>query len=78
MCSVSSPVYPGAAFLKMLRALRQVMAILSREPILTTDTGQFRPRLQLRPYQDVANEISNPISGQENFTARVKILGTRE
>jgi hypothetical protein len=61
----------------MLRALREVMAILSRTPLLT-DTGHFKPRLQPRSYQDIQNELSNTLSNQPNYQARVKILSQEE
>jgi len=66
-------VTPGPSFIRMLTLLRQVMAILNREPIMV-DTGQYRPRLQNRTYQDMENEISNFLSNQGNYQARVKIL----
>jgi hypothetical protein len=57
----------------MLKALREVMAILSREPILV-DTGQFQPKYQLRSYQDQENLVANEVSQLRNYTAKVKLL----
>jgi hypothetical protein len=66
-------VHPGPSFVRMLTSLRQTMAVLSREPILV-DTGQYRPRLQNRTYQDMENQIARDLTNAPNFTARVKLL----
>jgi hypothetical protein len=69
----SSMVARASAFLRMLRSLREVMEILSKEPILV-DTGQYAPVLRPRLYADVENQIANEIAQLANFTARVKLL----
>jgi hypothetical protein len=69
-------VYPGEAFVRLLRALRGAMAILAAEPVLV-DTGQYKEKYQLQTYQDAENEIGNFLSsGLQNFEAKVKILTT--
>jgi hypothetical protein len=70
-------VYPGPAFIRLLRALRSVLGILAAEPVLV-DTGQYRPRLQPRLYSDVEGEISNYLANQENYHAKVKIVSSGE
>ncbi len=65
-------VTPGPSFIRMLRSLRQTMAILAREPILV-DTGQYRPRLQPRLYSDMEGEIARDLTNAPNFQAKVKI-----
>ena len=67
-------VYPGEAFIRLLRALRSAIQILASEPVLV-DTGQYRDKYQLQTYADVENEIGNFLSsGLGNFEAKVKIL----
>ncbi len=66
-------VTPGPSFLRMLRALRGVLAILAREPVLVA-TGQYQPKYQLRTYQDQENLVSNELSQLPNYTAKVKLL----
>jgi hypothetical protein len=66
-------VHPGPAFLRMLRALRETMAILAKEPILV-DTGQYQPVYRQRTYPDMSAQIANELSQQENYMARVKTL----
>jgi hypothetical protein len=69
-------VYPGPAFIRLLRDLRGVLTILALEPVLV-DTGQYREKYQLQTYQDAENEIGNFLSsGLANFEAKVKILTT--
>ncbi len=70
-------VYPGPAFVRLLRALRSVLGILAAEPVMV-DTGQYRPRLQPRLYSDVEGEIANVLVNQENYAARVKIVNSGE
>jgi hypothetical protein len=62
-----------AAFVRMLRSLREAMAILARDVILV-DTGQFQPKYQLRTYQDQDNLVSNTLSQLPNFHAKVRLL----
>jgi hypothetical protein len=65
---------PGAAFLTMLRTLRETMAILAKDPILV-DTGQYQPKYQLRSYQDQENLVANELSSQlPNYHAKVRLL----
>jgi hypothetical protein len=66
-------ITPGPAFIRMLRLLRQTMAVLAKEPVLT-DTGLYQPVYRQRTYADMAGEIANSLSQQENYTARVKTL----
>lgn len=66
-------VHPGPAFIRMLRALRETMAILAKEPILV-DTGQYKPVYRQRTYTDMTAQIANELSQQQNYTARVKTL----
>jgi hypothetical protein len=66
-------ITPGPAFIRMLQLLRQTMDILAKEPVLT-DTGLYQPVYRQRTYADMAGEIANSLSQQENFTARVKTL----
>jgi hypothetical protein len=75
--SESRIVYPGPAFVRLLRALRSVLGILAAEPVMV-DTGQYRPRLQPRLYSDVEGEISNYLANQENYHAKVKIVSSGE
>lgn len=56
-----------------LAALRTVAATLAQAPILV-ETGQYRPRLQNRTYSDMEGEISNYLTNQDNYRARVKLL----
>jgi hypothetical protein len=64
---------PGPSFLKMLKSLRAVMAILSREPVMV-DTGQYRPRLQQRTFADQLGEIQNQLTNLKNYQAKAKTL----
>jgi hypothetical protein len=73
----SHMVYPGPSFLQFLTALRQVMAILAKEPILV-DTGQYRPKLQPRLYSDVEAEIARDLTNAPNYIAKVKIVESGE
>ena len=66
-------VYPGPAFIRMLRSLRETMAILAAEPVMV-DTGQYQPVYRQRTYQDMENEIANSLSQLPNYHARVKLL----
>jgi hypothetical protein len=67
-------VYPGPAFIRLLRALRSVLAILAAEPVMV-DTGQYQPRYALRTHADMENEIGNVLSSNlRNFEAKVKLL----
>jgi hypothetical protein len=66
-------VTPGPSFLRMLRALRGVLAILAREPVLVA-TGQYQPKYQLRTYQDQENLVANELSQLPNYTAKVRLL----
>jgi hypothetical protein len=69
-------VYPGEAFVRLLKALRSVLTILAAEPVLV-DTGQYREKYQLQTYADAENEIGNFLSsGLGNYEAKVKILTT--
>jgi hypothetical protein len=69
----SRMVYPGPAFLRMLRALRGVIEILAREPVLVA-TGQYQPKYQLRTYQDQENLVANTLSQLPNYHAKVRLL----
>jgi hypothetical protein len=62
-----------AAFVRMLKSLREAMAILATDPILV-DTGQFQPKYQLRTYQDQENIVSNELNQLSNYTAKVRLL----
>jgi hypothetical protein len=67
-------VTPGEAFVRMLRALRTVLSILSKEP-LTTDTGVYKSRMQQRLYSDVEGEIANELSATlRNYQAKVRLV----
>ncbi len=66
-------VTPGPSFLRMLRSLRGVLAILAREPVLVS-TGQYQPRFQLRTYQDQENMVANELSQLPNYHAKVRLL----
>jgi hypothetical protein len=70
-------ITPGQAFIRMLKALRGVMAILAREPILV-DTGQYTAKYQIRTYADVENQLANELSQLPNFYARVRFVSTGE
>jgi hypothetical protein len=62
------------AFVRMLTAIRETLAVLAKDPILV-DTGQFQPKYQLRSYADQENLVANSLSSQlPNYTARVKLL----
>jgi hypothetical protein len=62
------------AFVRMHTAIRETLAVLSKDPILV-DTGQFQPKYQLRSYADQENMVSNFLSNQlPNYTAKVKLL----
>jgi len=62
-----------AAFVRMLKSLRETLAILARDPILVA-TGQFQPKYQLRIYKDQKNLVANEVSQLPNYTAKVRIL----
>jgi hypothetical protein len=62
----------ASAFLRMLRRFRQVMAILSRQPILV-DTGERAQQFSPRSFADAAAALANSLTRMENYTARVKI-----
>jgi hypothetical protein len=62
-----------AAFVRMLKSLRETLAILARDPILV-DTGQFQPKYQLRTYQDQENLVANEVSQLPNYTAKIRLL----
>jgi hypothetical protein len=62
-----------AAFVRMLKALRETLAVLATDPILV-DTGQYQPKYQLRTYQDQENLVANKLSLLPNFHAKVRIL----
>jgi hypothetical protein len=64
---------PGPSFITMLKSLRETMEILSKEPVLV-DTGQYRPVYRQRTYTDMAAQIANDLSQQDNYIARVKTL----
>jgi len=61
------------AFVRMLKAIRETMAILAKDPILV-DTGQFQPKYQLRTYSDQENLVANDLSQLPNYTAKVRLL----
>ena len=69
--------YSVTAFVRMLRSCREVMEILAREPVMV-DTGQYRMKVQPRPYSDMTNEIANSLSQLPNYTARVRFLSSGE
>jgi len=60
-------------FVRMLKAIRETMAVLATDPILV-DTGQFQPKYQLRSYADQENQVANELSQLPNYTAKVRIL----
>jgi hypothetical protein len=62
---------PGEAFVRMLRSLRQVMQILSNEPLLT-ETGVYQPRLQQRTFADLQGEIENALVTLPPYHCRVR------
>jgi hypothetical protein len=62
-----------AAFVRMLKSIREAMAILARDPILV-DTGQFQPKYQLRTYADQENLVANELSQLPNYHAKVRLL----
>jgi hypothetical protein len=74
---VSRVTTPGPSFIAMLKSLRHTMALLAKEPILV-DTGQYQPVFRQRTYTDMAAQIANELSQQENYTARVKTLTGEE
>lgn len=58
-----------------LQALRHILHILAREPIMDS-SGQTEPIYDKpRTYADVENEIASTLANLPKFTARVKILG---
>jgi hypothetical protein len=73
----SRMVTPGPSFLRMLTVLREVMAILSKDPVLI-DTGKYQPKYQMRLYSDMAGEVSNYLANQANYCAKVKIVNSGE
>jgi len=62
-----------AAFTRLLRAIRETLAVLAQDPILV-DTGQFQPKYQLRTYSDQENLVANTLSQLPNYTAKVRLL----
>ena len=62
-----------AAFARMLKAIRETMAVLAKDPILV-DTGQFQPKYMLRTYIDQENLIANELSQLPNYTAKIRLL----
>jgi Type IV secretion-system coupling protein DNA-binding domain len=62
-----------AAFVRMLKSIREAMAILARDPILV-DTGQFQPKYQLRTYSDQENLVANALSQLPNYHAKARLL----
>jgi Type IV secretion-system coupling protein DNA-binding domain len=64
---------PGEAFVRMLRSLRQVMQILSKEPVLT-ETGVYVPRMQQRLFSDVQGEIENALVTMPPYHCRVRLV----
>ena len=60
-----------------LAALRTVAAALAKAPILV-ETGQCRPRLQNRTYQDMENQIARDLTTAKNYTAKVKLVNAGE
>jgi hypothetical protein len=69
----SRVVYPGKAFLRLLTSLRQTLAILAKEPLMTP-TGLYQPKYQLRTYADEENRIANELSTLPNHHAKVRLL----
>jgi hypothetical protein len=69
---------PGRSFLRMLRGLREVMQILSTEPLLEA-TGQYQPKYQQRTYADMVGERANELSSKlPNYHARVRLPSGEE
>jgi hypothetical protein len=66
-------LHKAAGFLRMLRDLREALAVLAREPILV-DTGHYTDKYQMRTYQDEENRIANEISQLPNYHAKVRLL----
>ena len=63
-----------AAFVRLLKAIRETLAVLAKDPILV-DTGQFQPKYQLRTYADQENLVANELSSQlPNYHAKVRLL----
>jgi hypothetical protein len=58
----------------MIRELRYAMGMLSGYPVLV-DTGQYQPKYQTRTFSDRENEIARDLTTQQNFQAKVKLLG---
>jgi hypothetical protein len=65
--------YRGLAevVIQMILDFRNCLTALANAPILV-DTGQYRPVYRQRPYNDMAAQIANELSQQENYIARVK------
>ena len=62
-----------APFVRMLRAVRETLVVLAKDPILV-DTGQYQPKYQLRTYADQENLVANDLSRLPNYTAKVRLL----
>jgi hypothetical protein len=67
----------ASAFLRMLRSLREVMAILAQQPVLV-DTGESPAVFRPRSFTDAAAALANSLSRMENFTCRVRLLSGEE
>jgi hypothetical protein len=69
---------PAERFVRMLRLLRQTMAILANEPILV-ETGQYQPKYQQRTFSDQLGERANELSSKlPNYHARVRLPSGEE
>jgi hypothetical protein len=65
------------AVVTMIHELRYCLGALAKAPILV-DTGQYRPRLQTRTYQDMENQIARDLANAPNYTAKVKLVNAGE
>jgi hypothetical protein len=67
--------WTSEAVIQMIIDLRRCITALAKDPVLT-DTGLYQPIYRQRTYADMTGEISNALSQQENYIARVKTLTT--
>jgi type IV secretory system conjugative DNA transfer VirD4/TraG family protein len=60
------------AVAEMIKWLRYSMKVLSEYPI-EVNTGQYKPKLQVRQHSDMENEIANKLRQQKKRQARVRL-----